>query len=713
MALIQGKSCIINIPDNVEGSIPVFVLFPGIGVTCDPSETAIGVNPPGGHHKGRAYMPPAVRKAVPDWFSKYVLVFPNEHTTSFATVEAEYSKELTKHKITVSGLNVSVFSGSGSNSSIPFKRSLKSFIIMDATPANYIISGAISSFKSGTSVFFMFRQANWNDNREGKMYVAPDGIKIPIYFPKSFEACAKELIKAGIPEKNIANIDKEASKYGFIKSGGLCGQSLFHMIMPERSLSYWKSEIEALQTSSPAPVTPTGTTGSTGSSASVAVEVISTTPSVPVEVIPPRPKLNRDLKFNVEVTDTFKIVGTINRASIGKTPSVPYDIVTENNSTDQQVSTGSVLIPITATLSVSIGDLVINATQSAEIKSPSTQVEEWDFVGDEELDEEYGEEPGEMPSFEADEIGSWSPQRAKQDQEDLKKVLEEDKKKEDIKTPTKEVKEDKKNETKLDDSNSEDFKQTIVKRGKYTLDMLPGEWPVNWTDPPGYAYKEEDVPKGAPYGKSFDRNGKVAYVYQRGSPGPAIKLCNINGKPVNVAIVESYYYLKEAVAAAGLPELTVISGFRLLYKSPDGLFAKSQKGVSVEIKSQQYFWECYIQKNCNKGNTAGEIGLSQHCNGLALDLPSGGSACCRHSSVNYKYYSWLVKNAWKFGWIRTVYNEEWHFEYKPTQAKNGPYGALAGTDANRFYSVDNQGNPLGLDKLKKENDWGSTVKLEK
>ena len=36
-------------------------------------------------------------------------------------------------------------------------------------------------------------------------------------------------------------------------------------------------------------------------------------------------------------------------------------------------------------------------------------------------------------------------------------------------------------------------------------------------------------------------------------------------------------------------------------------------------------------------------------------------------------YAWLIANTYKFGFIRTVSTEEWHFEYSPERAKKGPF----------------------------------------
>lgn len=58
------------------------------------------------------------------------------------------------------------------------------------------------------------------------------------------------------------------------------------------------------------------------------------------------------------------------------------------------------------------------------------------------------------------------------------------------------------------------------------------------------------------------------------------------------------------------------------------------------------------------GNLAAVPGTSNHQNGIAVDLNTGAKA---GSAV----YDWLVANAWKYGFIRTVKKERWHWEFRP------------------------------------------------
>jgi len=57
------------------------------------------------------------------------------------------------------------------------------------------------------------------------------------------------------------------------------------------------------------------------------------------------------------------------------------------------------------------------------------------------------------------------------------------------------------------------------------------------------------------------------------------------------------------------------------------------------------------------GNLAAEPGTSNHQNGIAVDLNTG-------STAGSPVYEWLVSNAWKYGFIRTVMSERWHWEWR-------------------------------------------------
>ena len=119
------------------------------------------------------------------------------------------------------------------------------------------------------------------------------------------------------------------------------------------------------------------------------------------------------------------------------------------------------------------------------------------------------------------------------------------------------------------------------------------------------------------------------------------------------------------------------------------LDAASEENVDLKVDSgfrtmahQQRLYEVYQAG----GNLAAPAGSSNHQNGIAVDLnvhAAGGR------------YEWLVKNAWKFGFIRTSPRERWHWEYwgdwagqeKPEWAKSTLWGSAGHTPKTMFSRV--------------------------
>lgn len=208
--------------------------------------------------------------------------------------------------------------------------------------------------------------------------------------------------------------------------------------------------------------------------------------------------------------------------------------------------------------------------------------------------------------------------------------------------------------------NASQKEQEIIKSGKHDLDLIP--------PPPG---KDGYL----------DNNKNI------------INLCAIDGSLVNILIAPSFLDMRDAAKRDGII-IKVSSGFRAPYDSID---AKSSKGTVVKASSQQYLYDGWIAKKPGF-NLAAKPGGSPHGYGIGMDLNTGGKSQARFSNVDRKIYQWLCENSWKYGFVRSVVNEEWHFDYRPEKAKKGPYGQIAGTDANKFYS------DWGLDKMTAP-DW--------
>ncbi len=124
----------------------------------------------------------------------------------------------------------------------------------------------------------------------------------------------------------------------------------------------------------------------------------------------------------------------------------------------------------------------------------------------------------------------------------------------------------------------------------------------------------------------------------------SIKLVTVDGKKMEVKSANAYYVMAQAAANKGV-HLKVISGFR-------------------SYSQQLYLYNCYKNCNCNNCNLAAKPGYSNHQSGHAVDLNTSSSGI----------YSWLSKNAAKYGWKRTVPSEKWHWEWWGGGPGGGPCG---------------------------------------
>ena len=145
-------------------------------------------------------------------------------------------------------------------------------------------------------------------------------------------------------------------------------------------------------------------------------------------------------------------------------------------------------------------------------------------------------------------------------------------------------------------------------------------------------------------------------------------------------------------------KVTVNSGFRppiddIYIKG--NLIQKSQKTVrlgNLKSKFKGKIKEPWLEKSTviqpfdgyNVGDSYRVTPQSKHFHPLtaaSYKSPHGRSRACDFSTANAtsQGYKWLCKHGWKFGFIRTVGSEPWHFGYRPTKAKNGPTALLTYT----------------------------------
>jgi hypothetical protein len=78
------------------------------------------------------------------------------------------------------------------------------------------------------------------------------------------------------------------------------------------------------------------------------------------------------------------------------------------------------------------------------------------------------------------------------------------------------------------------------------------------------------------------------------------------------------------------------------------------------MDEQRYLHNCYVTQSCNSGNLAARPGWSNHQHGIALDI---------RVADRPDHYAWLAANAQRFGFVRTVPSERWHWEYRPGQPR--------------------------------------------
>ncbi len=138
----------------------------------------------------------------------------------------------------------------------------------------------------------------------------------------------------------------------------------------------------------------------------------------------------------------------------------------------------------------------------------------------------------------------------------------------------------------------------------------------------------------------IDREALVGYDcslsqdtgYVSGSPTP-ITLVTVDGEPVEIDTANAFLTMAQAASNDGV-EIHISSGFRTMAQ-------------------QQYYYNCYINCNCNSCNEAATPGYSNHQSGHALDLNTYQGAV----------YNWLNAHGSTYGFKRTVASEKWHWEW--------------------------------------------------
>jgi len=160
-------------------------------------------------------------------------------------------------------------------------------------------------------------------------------------------------------------------------------------------------------------------------------------------------------------------------------------------------------------------------------------------------------------------------------------------------------------------------------------------------------FLNETLSESAPEGN--DQKGPHA-AWDAGHFLKQLTLVNIMGadrqiKQVSSENLDPYLALVNAAAADGV-ELPLKSGFRSYPK-------------------QQYLYQGYISK-APGFNLAAKPGFSNHQDGFDFDFAISGYE-------GNPRYDWLKRNGPRFGFVRTVNKEPWHWEYRPQIAQGGTY----------------------------------------
>lgn len=177
-----------------------------------------------------------------------------------------------------------------------------------------------------------------------------------------------------------------------------------------------------------------------------------------------------------------------------------------------------------------------------------------------------------------------------------------------------------------------------------------------------------------------------------------------------------------AAAAVDDVNIQLNSGFRAPFEAKTG---KTSKGKTFTISGQlgvrtKDRWrpersngklgKCgewdeekrkFAATSCFQPATA-PCGKSKHGIGIAADLNTGGfDAVYPPTSSLTKVYVWMALNGWKYGFVRAVSSETWHFEYWPNLAKKGPYVKLPGgkPDANYQRTMAFKGKTYNLAEI--------------
>ena len=231
-----------------------------------------------------------------------------------------------------------------------------------------------------------------------------------------------------------------------------------------------------------------------------------------------------------------------------------------------------------------------------------------------------------------------------------------------------------------------------TERGAET-EKTPAQAVEDLSSPIGTIFKADKGPVAKPADEPLDISEMAegpSAIANNGSSSPTIVFDDVI---ISKAIAPYLGAMFRDAAAQGINLSPLTSGWRVPYKkdSPTAAEVKALAQGKTNWNGQPYptrfrvatqeevrYTNCgptrekdpgdltIPSKNCRIQTS--RPGGSSHGKGTAADIPLGFQSSKFKTSrpdLLTKQYRWLCLNAWKYGFIRTVKSERWHWEYRP------------------------------------------------
>lgn len=168
----------------------------------------------------------------------------------------------------------------------------------------------------------------------------------------------------------------------------------------------------------------------------------------------------------------------------------------------------------------------------------------------------------------------------------------------------------------------------------------------------------------------LDRSLGLRKLWSRGAIVGEEQMYIFDKYPLKADVLAAYKAMLEASVVDNVG-LKLTSGYRDPFKNiktsngthiSTAQYGLRKKNVIDKSKKNDDFYLRNASSGLFKPATA-KPGYSNHNSGLAIDLNCYGAKL--NSAFNQPIFEWLMLNAYKYGFVRTVKSEEWHWEYRP------------------------------------------------